>query len=260
MSEPRLGRGGRRHRSRELEAVLAVSSAVGAAAVSAVAGVAEGILQAAAAELLDAAVSETNVTLLLVLAISPADRGVIGAEDFDLGAISIDRRIGRFAHVMIAIQEHLRIGFLRVDTDKVADVRIAAERNLVSSVVGDDRSEGAGGITEGIHFSRAHKDLGGAQFVRHDRKDIPGGAVVGRAGRSVARGSSSAAQVVRSGNARTTLNVHGVLVAVIERPGTEGQANLLEVVDAVNTLRTRFGAGESRQQHGRQNGDDRDDD
>ena len=43
-------------------------------------------------------------------------------------------------------------------------------------------------------------------------------------------------------------------------PDAEGDAVLLDVVDTADFLRPALGGGESRQQHGRENGDDGDDD
>jgi hypothetical protein len=47
---------------------------------------------------------------------------------------------------------------------------------------------------------------------------------------------------------------------MVLRPEAEGEANLLEIIDTVDSLRLFFGRGERRQEHGRQNRDDRDDD
>ena len=44
------------------------------------------------------------------------------------------------------------------------------------------------------------------------------------------------------------------------REGAERETDLLEVVYAINTLGTGFGAGQCREQHGRQDGDNRDND
>jgi hypothetical protein len=52
----------------------------------------------------------------------------------------------------------------------------------------------------------------------------------------------------------------GIFVAVVTRPDAVGQTNLLEVVDATDFLGLALGGRESRQQHGRQNGDDRNND
>ena len=53
---------------------------------------------------------------------------------------------------------------------------------------------------------------------------------------------------------------HGIIVVVVTFPDAEGQADFLEVVDAVDALRLALGGGERRQEHGRENGDDGDDD
>ena len=49
-------------------------------------------------------------------------------------------------------------------------------------------------------------------------------------------------------------------VAVVTFPEAEGEADLLEVVDAVDALRLALGGGERREQHGREDGDDGDHD
>jgi len=50
------------------------------------------------------------------------------------------------------------------------------------------------------------------------------------------------------------------VAARIAREKLIGQPYLFEVVHAVNALGARFGAGQRRQQHGRQDGDDGDHD
>src|SRR5690242_18555149 len=55
-------------------------------------------------------------------------------------------------------------------------------------------------------------------------------------------------------------NRSGIAVAIVSAPNTERETNLLEIVDAADFLSLALGGGEGRQQHGRENCDDRNND
>ena len=98
---------------------------------------------------------------------------------------------------------------------------------------------------------RAHQNLGRAQLVGHHAKHLE--QVLGHGSRLHQLGLVGRA-------AFRGRYLHRVAIPVVNRPGLEGQADLLEVVGAINALGASLGAGQSRQQHSRQNGDDGDHD
>jgi hypothetical protein len=63
-----------------------------------------------------------------------------------------------------------------------------------------------------------------------------------------------------AGDERIAGNLHRVTVLIVQRPLFGPEADLLLIVDAADALRPRLGFGQCREEHGRQNRDDRDDD
>src|SRR5437016_12041554 len=98
-----------------------------------------------------------------------------------LGAESLRGGIP-IAQVMIAGQEHLREGILRIHTDEIANVIIVGVRNGVSRISRDLPSKGAGDGAV-IPFGWAIQHFGCAQLVGHSHKEAkhaPAGSLVCR--------------------------------------------------------------------------------
>jgi hypothetical protein len=69
---------------------------------------------------------------------------------------------------------------------------------------------------------------------------------------------SSAAGAIQPRTAIRARDGHRILVFIVTREQAEGEADLLEVVDAVDALGLGLGLGERGEEHRRQNRDDRD--
>ena len=161
------------------------------------------------------------------------------------------RRVCPGAEVMIAGQKHLGERVLRIHTNEIARVQIVRVRSRVGRVLRDGIRKRTSRPAIVI-FRRADQDFGGAQFVRHHAEHHVDAPVVGRIARDL-----SDPEAFRSA-ALSASDSHGVLVVVIERPCAHRQADLFQVIRAIDALRAGFGTGQCRQQHGRQDGDNRD--
>lgn len=160
-----------------------------------------------------------------------------GSRQLASGGVSLAAGIVR--HVTVGRKERLREGFLRFRSNRVADRAVG-------------RGAKAGGQRRG--------PVGGFRFagVRRANDDFRGTQFVGESLESAILQSSVGGNFGGSGFVRA--DFHRKLVRVIRREDTEGQADVLQVVHAFNALSFGFCFRESRQEHARQDRDDRNDD
>ena len=141
----------------------------------------------------------------------------------------------------------MRIVVRSIDAQKIREFEVIEKSTLSLAGVADLDAE----VGVGVAFvRRTGQNFRCAQFVRHHSPNLVGkprgngprirGGVDHRVGRAAFSGPHQ----------------HGETVAVIQCPGLNGKAHLFQVIRAVDALSTGLGAGQCRQQHSRQYGDD----
>src|ERR1017187_7719964 len=137
----------------------------------------EPTLQFGAVKPLHAAVGQPDITLLEVLIIheggSQVGREICpkGDERSCVRRLTKLERNGRWiritTHVMVAGQEHPRVGFRRVNADEVAAVKIVGVWNRIGSAQVRWRKAGCRLACRTVRFRRAEENLRGAELIRH---------------------------------------------------------------------------------------------
>lgn len=120
---------------------------------------------------------------------------------------------------------------------------VGAGADLVGDVVWAQMFEIKGGLLGGVGWAD-EKASAVAQLVGHYLEMDPGVFV-----KTIC---STEAQFARA--ALVGAGVEGELIAVVILPDSKSDADLLEIVDATDSLGFRFGFGQGRQQHGGQDG------
>lgn len=170
----------------------------------------------------------------------------------DVGLEEDDLVLGRGGAVLsvgdIAVtrEQHLRAGFVGFETHEVADILV-----VLVGVCGGATGEAAG-FDAAVAIAGADDDLRGAQLIG-ERGEVEVGIEIFGAGGVRRRDELSGTTLVCG-------DIEGELVTVIGGEDTEGQADVLQVVDALNALGFGFGFGQGREEHSGQDGDDRDND
>ena len=125
--------------------------------------------------------------------------------------------------IPVTIEQPLWEFLFRVQADEVTEVLIVQP----GETGGDDAD---------VRWT--DQNLRRAQFVRHDLK--------------VVERIRAGAELLRAAAGHRC--VHRIFVIVVAGPDAEGEAALLEIVDALDARGVGLGLGERRQKHGRQNG------
>ena len=155
--------------------------------------------------------------------------------------------------VVVAGHGHLRIIFRGVTADEVADFGDGGGgRRIGTQQVGRYEVGGRTGRVDVVRRTDQH--LGRAQLIGQDLKNH-----AGTESESARGGNLGGLDDVFLRAAVGARDGRGIFVTVVAFPEAEGQADLLEIVDAADFLSLLFGGRERRQQHGRKNGDDGDD-
>jgi len=151
------------------------------------------------------------------------------------------RNRDRIQDIAVARKKALRFGFIRFESDKIADVPIAVKRNDVLCLRSGDDVAGEDCRLDPL-VAWTHDDFRRAQLVGHGRKvRIDQERQIDVIGRTA----------FRNGNG------HRVAILVVGGEEAECKTNVLEVVDTFYPLGLRFGLGQGRQQHASQDGDNR---
>lgn len=209
---------------------------------------------------LHATVAENEVAGLLVQVVS-GPSPTSGTAGDGGGVLALSGKTGRgraiasraSTNVAIARQNHLRIAVAgNITINEITDFGSSAHRSRSHGGSAKQilRSE-VGGVVVVDTVGGTINNFRRAQFVGHDHKTSIW---------IVRRGISAAVIDVLAGTAASRADSHRGLVAVITTPDTESQTDLLEVVSAADFLGLLLGGSECRQEHGRQNRDNRDDD
>ena len=222
-------------------------------------GVAELLAHTAGGFLLDAAVAEENVTRVLVEIRGPASNSVSGGalggvEGVDVVVVTlrvhIQLRDGAVGEIAVAAQDALGLFFARRQAKEVAACAGKARSLVLGLVRGVAPSIGSEGR---LLIAGALNDLRGAQFVRDAREDKRHGV----------RGAGTDASGRASRDGNTTLidaDLPRIEAVVVNSESTEAEADVLQVVNTIDTLGAGLGLSQCRQQHTCENRDDRDDD
>ncbi len=211
--------------------------------------------------MLDGTVAEAEVTGAVVGVLGVTGAGGIrgcGVVCSEAGIDTTAREAGRIdtgayataggvRDVTVTREDHLGEGFLGIEADDIADGFVAG-----GGAAGADHLHPVTRIDAGIDvvIAGADHDFGRAQLVRHyDEVHVVEGC-----------GIAGASGAIFGGATLVGGDRHRHLVLVVRREDAEGQADLLEVIHAGNTLGLGFGFGQCRQEHTRQNGNDCDHD
>ncbi|MFM1945023.1 MAG: hypothetical protein RI897_4005 [Verrucomicrobiota bacterium] len=211
--------------------------------------------------MLDGTVAEAEVTGAVVGILGVTGAGGVSSGGVVSSEAGIDTtaregsRIDTGAHaaaggvgdVTVTREDHLGEGFLGIEADDIADGFVAW-----GGAAGADHLHPVTRVDAGVDvvIARADHDFGRAQLVgHHDQVHVVEGRYV-----AGARGAIFGGATLVGGDG------HRHLVLVVRREDTEGQADLLEVIHAGDTLGLGFGFGQCRQEHTRQDGNDRDHD